>query len=257
MFASSSAEEKAARRRVAAQALSLSSSLRTGMEDAKLYLSYGADKTASLQSSIAPRSASSSGAAAAPAAAAAATAKGARGLSSREDASGLTAARDVEASLNASKLQAAPEVALTKQAERERARAAKKETAGKGWFDLPATELTADVRRDIRLLRMRNVLDPKRHYRANDNNKAPKYFSMGTIVAGAADKQSDRLSRRERKATIADELVADDAFRRRARAKFVEINAPRHAAGVAHKGKRKASKRAGGGKKGKAGKRRL
>ena len=39
----------------------------------------------------------------------------------------------------------------------------KKATAGKNWFDLPRTELTPQLKRDLQLIKMRNVLDPHRH----------------------------------------------------------------------------------------------
>jgi hypothetical protein len=51
-------------------------------------------------------------------------------------------------------------------------------TAGKKWFDIPATaEITPTIKRDLTLLQMRNVLDPKRHYRASAKT-LPKYFQV-------------------------------------------------------------------------------
>jgi hypothetical protein len=50
-------------------------------------------------------------------------------------------------------------------------------TAGKKWFDMPATEITPTIKRDLTLLQMRNVLDPKRHYRASAKT-LPKYFQV-------------------------------------------------------------------------------
>ena len=42
---------------------------------------------------------------------------------------------------------------------------------------MPATELTPTVKRDLTLLQMRDVLDPKRHYRSSAKN-LPKYFQV-------------------------------------------------------------------------------
>lgn len=45
---------------------------------------------------------------------------------------------------------------------------------------------------------MRNVLDPKRHYKANDSNKLPKYFQVATMVDDPLDGAS-RVSKKHRK----------------------------------------------------------
>ncbi len=57
----------------------------------------------------------------------------------------------------------------------------------RGWFDLPATQITDEVKRDLRLLHLRAALDPKRFYKGFDQSKFPKYFQLGTVVEGAAD----------------------------------------------------------------------
>jgi len=53
-------------------------------------------------------------------------------------------------------------------------------TAGEKWFDMPATELTPTVKRDLTLLQMRDVLDPKRHYRSSAKN-LPKFFQVSSL----------------------------------------------------------------------------
>jgi hypothetical protein len=55
------------------------------------------------------------------------------------------------------------------------------------WFDLPAQQITDEVKRDLRLLRLRGVMDPKRFYKSFDQTKFPKYFQFGTVVEGPAD----------------------------------------------------------------------
>lgn len=52
------------------------------------------------------------------------------------------------------------------------------ETAGKKWFDLPAVEITDEVKRDLRLLRLRGAYDPKRFYKSFDETKFPKHFAV-------------------------------------------------------------------------------
>ena len=57
----------------------------------------------------------------------------------------------------------------------------------RGWFELPAMQVTDEVKRDLRLLHLRSALDPKRFYKGFDQTKFPKYFQLGTVVEGAAD----------------------------------------------------------------------
>ncbi len=57
----------------------------------------------------------------------------------------------------------------------------------RGWFELPAQQITPEVKRDLRLIRLRGAMDPKRFYKSMDQTKFPKYFQFGTVVEGAAD----------------------------------------------------------------------
>lgn len=41
-------------------------------------------------------------------------------------------------------------------------------------------EMTDEVKRDLEVLQMRNVLDPKRFYKHNDRKTLPKYFQVWT-----------------------------------------------------------------------------
>ena len=98
------------------------------------------------------------------------------------------------------------------------ARAAAPDTAGAAWFGLPATAMTEEVKADLRLLRLRGAFDPKTFYKRAEGGKFPKHFQFGTVVEGAADFYSSRLTRAQRGATLADELLADErlvASRRR------------------------------------------
>lgn len=63
------------------------------------------------------------------------------------------------------------------------ARKLKPDTAGKKWYDLPAVKITDEVKRDLRLLRLRGAYDPKRFYRSFDETKFPKHFA----VSGCSD----------------------------------------------------------------------
>jgi len=46
------------------------------------------------------------------------------------------------------------------------------------WFNLPATQLTPEIEQDMKVIKMRNILDRKRHYKKNDSTALPKYFQV-------------------------------------------------------------------------------
>lgn len=55
----------------------------------------------------------------------------------------------------------------------------KKATAGPSWYNLPRTDLTPELKRDLQLLKMRNTLDPHRHYKKeNSKAKAPEFSQV-------------------------------------------------------------------------------
>ncbi|KAJ6430510.1 hypothetical protein OIU84_021835 [Salix udensis] len=100
-----------------------------------------------------------------------------------------------------------------------------KDTLGKDWFDMPAPTITPELKRDLQLLKLRSAIDPKRHYKRGDpkSKDLPKYFQVGTVVESATDFYSGRLTKKERKATIADELLSDQTFRAYRKRKVREI----------------------------------
>ena len=53
---------------------------------------------------------------------------------------------------------------------------------GDQWFNLPATEVTEEIKNDLEVLQMRGALDPKRFYKKNTNKELPKYFQVGRYV---------------------------------------------------------------------------
>ena len=108
------------------------------------------------------------------------------------------------------------------------------ETAGRKWFEMEAPEMTDAVRQDLLLLRNRNFIDAKRFYKGakNEHKKAlPKFFQMGTIVEAPHEFVSGRLSKKERKATIMDELLSDDRLRGYTRKTFLQIQKKKSSGG--------------------------
>lgn len=55
------------------------------------------------------------------------------------------------------------------------------------WHDLPVTPITDEVKRDLRLLRLRGAMDPKRFYKKPEKGKFPSRFAIGTVVEGPAE----------------------------------------------------------------------
>ncbi|KAJ7980473.1 rRNA-processing protein fcf2-like [Quillaja saponaria] len=86
-----------------------------------------------------------------------------------------------------------------------------KDTTGKNWFDMPAPTVTPELQRDLKLLKLRGAVDPKRHYKKGDSKSKtlPKYFQVGTVMESPLDFFSGRLTKKERKQTLADELLSD------------------------------------------------
>ncbi|XP_061351075.1 rRNA-processing protein fcf2-like [Gastrolobium bilobum] len=106
-----------------------------------------------------------------------------------------------------------------------------KDTAGKNWFNMPAQTITPELQKDLKLLKLRGAIDPKRHYKKGDSKSKtlPKYFQVGTIVDSPLDFFSGRLTKKERKASLADELLSDQnlaAYRKRKVREIEEQNRP-------------------------------
>ncbi|RFU33530.1 hypothetical protein B7463_g2839, partial [Scytalidium lignicola] len=112
----------------------------------------------------------------------------------------------------------------TTSAKNERLKKEKEATAGPQWFNLPKTVLTPELKRDLQLLRLRSVLDPKRHYKKeNSRAKPPPYSQVGTIVESPAEYFSARLSNKQRKKTLAEEVLAGEKETGRFKSKYAEI----------------------------------
>ncbi|KAH8969289.1 hypothetical protein BDL97_02G025700 [Sphagnum fallax] len=114
---------------------------------------------------------------------------------------------------------------------RKLAKKAAKDTAGSKWFDMPAPTVTPEIKKELQLLQLRGVMDPKRHYKASDMKGIPKYFQIGTVVEGGADFYSGRLTKKERKGTFADELLADTSLKAYRKRKYKEIQEEKQAGG--------------------------
>ncbi|KAH8803150.1 Fcf2 pre-rRNA processing-domain-containing protein [Xylogone sp. PMI_703] len=114
----------------------------------------------------------------------------------------------------------------TSSAKKERLKKDKEASAGPQWFNLPKTVLTPELKRDLQLLRLRSVLDPKRHYKKEDSRAKPPPFSqVGTIIESPVEYFSARLSNKERKKTLTEEVLAGEKETGRFKRKYAEIQA--------------------------------
>ncbi|XP_017880766.1 deoxynucleotidyltransferase terminal-interacting protein 2 [Ceratina calcarata] len=120
-------------------------------------------------------------------------------------------------------LEVVPPYDLSKRQLQYMRRKERSKTKGKDWFNMSAPELTPEVKHDLQVLRMRSVLDPKHFYKKNDLKALPKYFQIGKVMDSPLDYYSGRLTKKERKKTIVDELMADAQFAKYNKRKYKEI----------------------------------
>lgn len=89
--------------------------------------------------------------------------------------------------------------------------ASDKTNAGSGWFNFQATSNSAGLQADIAVIRNRNYLDPKKFYKSSDfSKKGSQLVQLGTVIEGSMESvYSNRLTKKQRKETVMDEVMAD------------------------------------------------
>ncbi|CCE83092.1 Piso0_002868 [Millerozyma farinosa CBS 7064] len=105
----------------------------------------------------------------------------------------------------------------------------KEDTAGSKWFNIRQPELTPDVKKDIFVVKHRNAIDPKRHYK-KEKWDTPKYFHIGTIIEGNAEHHT-RMKKKERGQTLVDEILNDSDSKTFFRRKYSEIQERKESGG--------------------------
>lgn len=97
---------------------------------------------------------------------------------------------------------------------------------------MPKTDLTPELKRDLQLLKMRNVLDPKRHYKKdNAKNDVPAFSQVGTIIEGPTEFFSSRLSNKDRKQTLLEEVINQEESSGRFKRKYNDISTKKASGG--------------------------
>ena len=89
---------------------------------------------------------------------------------------------------------------------------------------MPRSNLSSETKIDFNLVKLRNVLDPQRHYRSSDIRvSAPEFSQIGQIIEGPTEYFSSRLTNKERKRTFIEEVLANEAITGRFKKKYKEI----------------------------------
>ena len=101
----------------------------------------------------------------------------------------------------------------------------RKQKAIKAHAEIPEQEITPEVKRDFRLLKLRGVMDPKRFYKGSDEPKIPKRFHWGTVVEGPTEFYSSRMTKKTRKQNLTEEILGDEAVTAYRKRKFGELQA--------------------------------
>ncbi|KAJ0253086.1 Fcf2 pre-rRNA processing protein [Hirschfeldia incana] len=99
-----------------------------------------------------------------------------------------------------------------------------KDTTGSNWFDMPAPTMTPELKRDLQLLKLRDVMDPKKFYKrvASQSKLAEKYFQVGTVIE-PANEFYNRVTKKNRKTSLAEDLVSDPKVSQYRKRKVREI----------------------------------
>ncbi|XP_037106538.1 deoxynucleotidyltransferase terminal-interacting protein 2 isoform X4 [Syngnathus acus] len=127
------------------------------------------------------------------------------------------------------KKEAVPPYTESKKALKLKHRVEREKTTGDAWFNMKAPELTQELKGDLKLLKMRGSMDPKRFYKKNDRDGFPKYFQVATVEDSAIDFYHSRIPKKQRKRTMVEELLADAEFRSNNKKRYQSIVAEKAA----------------------------
>ncbi len=75
-----------------------------------------------------------------------------------------------------------PPRAAVAAAARSALRRAASSDSGPGWFNMAAPDITPDLKRDLRLLRLRGAFDPKCFYKSADSGRLPEHFVVRRVL---------------------------------------------------------------------------
>lgn len=108
---------------------------------------------------------------------------------------------------------------------------------------MPKTRVTSELKRDLQLIRMRNVLDPHRHYKKESGSAMPEYSQVGTIVEGPTEFFKSRIAKKDRKRTFVEEALTGEQQSGRFKAKYNQIQAAKTSGKKAYYNRLRAKRR--------------
>jgi len=94
--------------------------------------------------------------------------------------------------------------------------------AGKNWFNMKNPEMTPKLEADLKLLKVRHVLDQKTFRKAEKT--LPKHFQVGKIVYDKSDYYSQRVHKKDQKSSLIEEAMADRQQAQYRKRKVAEIH---------------------------------
>jgi hypothetical protein len=123
-------------------------------------------------------------------------------------------------------------------------------TAGSSWFDMRPTPMSKQLAHDLQVLKSRAVIDPKRFYKKtetphNDKHPTMPLLQMGTVVAGPMEGSTQRLTKSQTRATLADQILAHESkyvmnkYKSMQQEKQIQYNKNHHTKRRNHSNKRK------------------
>ncbi|KAG8386599.1 hypothetical protein BUALT_Bualt03G0165100 [Buddleja alternifolia] len=114
-----------------------------------------------------------------------------------------------------------------------------KDTAGKNWFDMPAQTITPELKKDLQLLKVWLIMlffivflqefVFFLLFNMGLESLPDQVFEVGTVIESASEFFTGRLTKKERKATLADELLSDGnlgQYRKRKVREIEDVNRP-------------------------------
>ncbi|KAJ0116418.1 rrna-processing protein fcf2 [Diaporthe amygdali] len=103
-----------------------------------------------------------------------------------------------------------PELALRVPQLKSKDKKAVPDNAGAAWNYMPRTQIDdPKVKREFQLLRMRGIVDRKKFFKKDSRKDPfPTFSQFGTLIEGPLEHHNGRLTRKERKRTLVEEVLA-------------------------------------------------
>ncbi|KAH8910166.1 Fcf2-domain-containing protein [Coniochaeta sp. PMI_546] len=98
-----------------------------------------------------------------------------------------------------------------------------KDNAGPSWYGLPRTD--PQTKKDLQIIKMRDVLAMGKQHFKKDTRKDPfpEFSQVGTLVEGPTEFYSARLTKKERKRTLVEEVLSSGQALSKFKSKYNEI----------------------------------